>query len=1061
MASGAIKGITVEIGGDTTKLGKAIGDSEKKSRSLQVELRQIEKLLQFDPTNTELLIQKQTVLSNMIAETSKKLDTMKEAETQVVAQFERGEIGEEQLRAFQRELMQTEKSLNDISDEYREATRNLVVFGDNNGTAKAEAAKLEKEIQEQNDALEAEKKALQEAEKAQKDHEKAVEDAKNTVSDFKEKVGDMAENVGKGALAIGGAAMAGAGYALNLSNEFDKAYNTLATKTGASTREMRALNEAMEAVYANNFGESIEDVAESMATVRNNTKLSGKELQNATERALLLRDTFEFDVNESTRSAKMLMDQYGLSAEEAYNLIAQGAQSGLDKNGDLLDTINEYAVHFKSLGYTSEEMFNMLVNGAENGTFSVDKLGDAVKEFGIRAKDGTAADALKEYRKSLGLSTKDVKRLSSAMAAGGEESKNAMQEVVASVFAIEDPVKRNTVGVQLFGTMWEDLGEEGVKALMNVEGEISTTSDALDEINEKKYDDIGSALQGLGRTLEVEVVKPLGEELQPVVEDAIEYVQANAPQIKQVLSDIVTKIGEFVGFIVNNGDTIISVIAGIGTGMLVWNVATMITSVVSAIKAFKLANEGATIAQALFNAVLNANPIVLLVTVISAVVAAIVTFIATNDEARAKFLAIWGSIKSGFSSVISSIVQFCTVTIPSVFSQVVVWVQTNWQSILLFLINPFAGLFNYFYNNNGKFKEFVDNAVAHIRELPGKIWVWLLDTIAKVGTWGAQIWSTASTWVSNLVNTVATWFGQLPGKVWTWLLNVISRVTTWGAQLLAKARTTATNFVNSVVNFIRQLPGKIWTWLSNVISRVATWGSNLLARGRTVATTFVTSIISYIQQLPGKIWTWLTNAASKVVSWGTSLAAKGKQAAAKLLTTVVQKVKEIPGKLVSVGSDIVKGLWNGISNMAGWIKDKISGFGDGVLNALKNFFGIASPSRLMRDEVGRYIAEGIGVGIERNSDKPLDALKSLGEDMANQDLALNGATINRKLATTFAVDAAAQNAQNAPILSALNGIYERLNRMQIVLDTGVLVGETIDKIDVGLANKQLLNARGV
>ena len=234
MASKAIRGITVEIGGDTTKLGKAFEQSEKQSRSLQVELKQIEKLLKFDPTNTELLIQKQNVLADMISETSKKLNTMKEAEAQVIAQFERGEIAEDQLRAFQREIMQTEKDLGNMQAELRTATRNLEEFGDNNGVAKEATAKLEKEIREQNEALEAEKKALKEAEQAQKDHEKAVKEAKEELADFKEKASGAFDSVKTGATVVGGAVVATGGYALKLSTDFDKAFNTLVTKTGVA-----------------------------------------------------------------------------------------------------------------------------------------------------------------------------------------------------------------------------------------------------------------------------------------------------------------------------------------------------------------------------------------------------------------------------------------------------------------------------------------------------------------------------------------------------------------------------------------------------------------------------------------------------------------------------------------------------------------------------------------------------------------------------------------------------------------------------------------------------------
>lgn len=673
MAKG-IKGITVQIGGDTGPLDKALGDVNKKSRSLQVELRQVEKLLKFDPTNTELLAQKQTLLSKSVETTEEKLNALKTAQAQVQAQFEKGDIGEEQYRAFQREVAKTENELKNMKSSLDVATRNLNEFGDNNGVAKEETEKLSKSIEETKKALEAEKKALKEAEEAQKNHTKEVNEAKKELEDYKEKIIDNSKTVAKSLLAVDGAVLASAGYALKLSDEFDSAFNTLITKTGASKEEFDSLNTSMENVYKNNFGESIEDIAQSMATVKVNTNLAGTELEKATERALLLRDTFEFEVNESTRAARMLMDQFGVSSEEAYNLIAQGAQVGLDKNGDLLDTINEYSVHFKQLGIDSEEMFNMLVNGAASGTFSVDKLGDAVKEFGIRVKDGTAENAFKELGFNVDETTKKF-------GAGGELAKNALNDITQALFDMQDPVKQNALGVELFGTMWEDLGADGIKALMDMQWEIDKTNSALENINNQKYDNIGSALEGLGRTLKVDVVEPIGEELKPSVEEAITYVQDNAPAIKDIVSQIAKKIGEFVSFMVNNGPVILSLISGIGTAFVTWKVINTITGLVGAINAFKKANEAATTAQAIFNTVLNMNPISLIVIAISGLVVAFITLWNTSEDFRNFWINLWENIKTFFIDAWNVLISFFTETIPSWFESIKSWFSDSWNSI--------------------------------------------------------------------------------------------------------------------------------------------------------------------------------------------------------------------------------------------------------------------------------------------------------------------------------------------------------------------------------------------
>ena len=595
MANKMIKGITIEIGGNTTKLGQAIDASEKKTRSLQAELRQVERLLKFDPSNVELLTQKQDILTRSIHETEKKLQTLEDAQSQVNKQYERGEIGEEQLRAFQREIFKTKNDLDGMQKELVETNKAIEDIGNNDGIRRNSIS---------------------------------VEEAKQNLKDLKESAKDSFETIKKGAVIAGTGIATGMGYAVKVSGEFDHALNTLATRTGATKAEMNGLDQSMQRVYKNNFGESIEDVAQSMATVKVNTKLVGQELEKATEYALLMRDTFDFDVNESTRTAKMLMDQFGISAKEAYNLIAQGAQNGLDKNGDLLDTINEYSVHYKQLGYTSEEFFNSLVNGTQNGTFSVDKLGDAVKEFGIRTKD--TAQSTTEGFQLIGLNADAMRK---KFAQGGDTAKKATEQTLKALFGLNDEVKRNQAGVALFGTMWEDLGEDAIKSLMNVNGSISTTSKALDNINEQKYDDIGNQLQELGRTIETDVAKPLGKELQPIVKEAINYVKENAPQIRDMISNIASAIAGMVGWIVDNSEIVLATIAGIGAGFIAWKSYTIISTIVTSLQAFKVAQEGATIAQLAFNTAMSANPIGLAVTAIAGLIGVLgVLALISKDE---------------------------------------------------------------------------------------------------------------------------------------------------------------------------------------------------------------------------------------------------------------------------------------------------------------------------------------------------------------------------------------------------------------------------------------------
>lgn len=1021
MAGGAIKGITVEIGGDTTKLGKAIGDSEKKSRSLQVELKQIENLLKFDPSNVELLSQKQKVLTQNIQETNKKLETLKEAEKQVIAQFERGEVAEEQVRALQREIIKTEGVLGKMKTEVsatETAIKNLA-----NGTGNAQ--------------------------KNTKEYKESVEDAKNELEEFKGKASEAFDTLKTGVTVLGGAVVATGGYASKLSTDFDQAFNTLIAQTGASTDEIDDLNTAMEGVYANNFGESIEDVAQSMAIVQQNTKLSGKELQNTTEYALLLRDTFDFDVSESTRSATMLMQQFGLSGHEAYNLMAQGAQDGLNKNGDLMDVINEYSVHFQQMGFDAEEMFNILIAGSESGAFSVDKVGDAFKEFGIRVKD--ESDATKDAFTQLGL---DADEMSSAFAKGGDDAVKAYLAVNEALIALDDPLKQNQLGVALYGTMWEDLGATVIKEMYNFGDQFNSTRDTMESINDIKYDDIGSALQGLKRTLDTEVIKPLGDELKPVIEDAIGYVTENAPQIKEFISTVVEKVKEFVGYVVEHGDVILSVITGIGAGLALWNVVSMITGLVSAIKAFKLANEGATVAQALLNAVMNANPIGILITVIGAVVVAITTFILTNEDAREKFIEIWNKIKEVAGVVINALVTFFTETIPTAIGVVIDWFKTLPEKIRAGIASAVDVARNIFNN----IKTTISTAINTIKSNVSTVF----NAIKTIITTYVNAWKTIITTVWNIIKTTVT---TVINGIKTTISTVMNNIKTTISTVWNTIKTTVSSVLNGIKTVISSIFGAIKALLRGDMDSVKTNLSNAWNAIKNI----VSSVVNGIKSVISTVWNSIKSTTSTIFNGikdtMSNALNNAKTSVINACNNIFTGMKNAFGNVTStfrsIGTNVIEGIKSGISGAVSGLYESIKSALGGLVDKAKDALGIHSPSRVFASVVGEQIPAGVAQGIDDNTDVADEAVQDMTDDLTDQANNLNGATINRKLATTFSVGSTNITNDNMALLNKLDDIYHKLGRLRMVTDTGALVGEMIDQIDSGLGYRKVLSARGV
>lgn len=372
--------------------------------------------------------------------------------------------------------------------------------------------------------------------------QKGFTDAANSAIPLTGEIGTLIAGLSAStAAAIGvGAAAAGMGIlAVGAAGDMQTAMNDFLAATGKSKEETERYQGVLENIYKNNYGESFDDIASAMASVTKTMgEMDDESLQSVTESAFALRDTFEYDVTESSRAAKAMMDNFGISGEEAMNLIAAGAQNGLDYSGELLDSISEYSVQFEKVGFDADDMFNIFQKGAESGAFNLDKVGDAVKEMSIRVIDGS--DTTREGFELIGL---DADEMASKFAAGGETAKEAFKETLTALSSLEDPLAQNTAGVDLMGTMWEDLGPEAVAALAEIEDGAYDTADAMGQIKDTKYDDLGSMFEELKRNVEILLI-PLGESLIPLLETLIEAIlpvvtELIAPLI-QAFTDLIT-----------------------------------------------------------------------------------------------------------------------------------------------------------------------------------------------------------------------------------------------------------------------------------------------------------------------------------------------------------------------------------------------------------------------------------------------------------------------------------------------------------------------------------------
>lgn len=476
--AGSIKGILVEIGGDTSGLQKALKKVNSETSGLSKELKGINSLLKLDPKNTELLAQKQTVLTGNIKETEEKLKLLKQAQKEADETIKNGgEISQENYRNLQREIVNTQKKLENLNEEYN--------------NFKTENSKFTK--------------------------------VGKTLQDFGEKVDSTSEKINKIGTDVTAKATTGivgiATAAVTAGASLESAVDKYIAKAGKSVEETEKYKKVLTDINDANFGEGYEDIANSMAIVEQQMRGldDAADLENITKKAYYLKDAFDAEINESVRAAKMLMEQWGMSADEAFELINQGYQKGLDKNGDLLDSINEYSVHFRQIGLSATDMFNTFCLGAESGAFSIDKVGDAIKEMGIRLKDGTATDTLKSMKLN-------ANELEKAFAEGGEKGSWAFGEIVKGLQNIKDPLKQNQAGVTIFGTMWEDLGKDAVFSMTSYGEKFDETANTMSSSMDKMYNNTKSSAESSIKRIKT-ISANLGTKLLPVVNKVLDKVE--------------------------------------------------------------------------------------------------------------------------------------------------------------------------------------------------------------------------------------------------------------------------------------------------------------------------------------------------------------------------------------------------------------------------------------------------------------------------------------------------------------------------------------------------------
>lgn len=598
-----IKGITVKIAGDTIDLQKSLKAVQSSSSSLQRELTAINKQLKFDPENTVLLAQKQEVLKEQIENSKSALQKLLDVQDQVEEQAKNGEISTEQYRAYQREVEKAKSKLETFTKQLAETEEKANEI--NLESARSEMSRTEKSVDKTGDSFRnlENKSNKTDLSKVKKE----MDDVKSSADNLKSAVGNALKEAGAAATAVGGALTG----AVISANREEKALNSLQAQTGLTTEGLSKYENIIGEIYKDNFGESQEDIANTLSKIKQVTdEQDPQKLKDMAENLYTLEGTFDnFDISETLRGINGLMTNMGLTADEAFDYIVKGAQNGLNYSGELGDNIAEYSQIWGQAGFDAEQMFSILENGTKNGAYNLDKVNDFVKEFTISLSDGRIEENLGSFSKGTGEIFKKWK-----------DGKATASDVFYSVISDLKNTKNEQKALTTASTVWSALGEDNamkvIKSLGNVNKSYKNVKGSMEKIKDIKYDDVESDWASLGRTVQTDVINPIGKSLFPEVKKLCKFASRHTDDIIPTLKQI--------GVLTT----------AIWSGKKATKIVAEIKNLWGAYKSLKAATDAAKISQEGLNTAQKANLWGLVAGLVVGAIGEIWAFSEANDSAK-------------------------------------------------------------------------------------------------------------------------------------------------------------------------------------------------------------------------------------------------------------------------------------------------------------------------------------------------------------------------------------------------------------------------------------------
>ena len=839
-----IKGITVEIGGDTTGLDKALRGVNSSITKTQSALNDVNKLLKLDPSNTVLVAQKQQLLSQAVSQTSDKLEALESAQEQVTAAFQRGDIGQDKYQAFQREVEETRGKLNqyknDLSslqteqdrlssntarleklfsstgtqvDDYADVLGSKLVSAIKNGTANSDQMKtaIEKigksatggkaDIRQLTDALD----TVDDGE-AIRNLIEELKQAGNAAQDTAEDVGQIAENTKGAALmqtadqlsAVGDKIQDIGTKAMDAYSETENAVTKVNAYFGETGQAAEESANVIKSVYSDGVGESMDSVADAVIMVKKNLgDLSETDLTNLTQQAITLDELYGIDMNETLRGVNSLMQQYGLTAQEAMDYIVVGTQNGLDKTNELGDNLSEYAGKFSQAGYSASEYFQLLDNGLKNGAYNLDKVNDAINEVTTRLVDGTIGESIGSF------STK-TQELFTSWQNGGATQKQVIDSIVADIGNCTNQQEALNLAALAFGTMAEDGNLKFITSLTSV----GSTYDSVKGSAQGMFDATTTPMQQMESN-----TRKLQQALVPLGEKLAELANAILPPLVSVITTIGGWFEKLPGPVQNFVIILGALLAAF----------TALTPVIAAI----------SVAMGALN--ISMLPIIAVIAAVAAAIAGIIAIIQNWGAITQWFGELWNTICTGIGAMVDSLKAW--------FSNLWTHLQSVWEGICNVVQTAVMLLGS------------IIQGAIDIITLPFRmIWENCKGIVSSVWEGIKSVVSSAIHAVSSTISSVMSAIKNVISTVWNAISSKVSSV-------LNTIKTT----VSTVFNSVKSVASSVWNGIKSVISSVVDGIKSKVSSVFNGVKSTITSIFNGIKSTATSVWNWIKDAIIKPV----------------------------------------------------------------------------------------------------------------------------------------------------------------------------------------------------